>query len=55
MDVARELRNRWMEQVNDSLQALPAPKGRYEVSRTMEPAGAGAETGCAWGGGGGGA
>ncbi|MDQ3440503.1 MAG: GNAT family N-acetyltransferase [Planctomycetota bacterium] len=32
---ARELRDRYLERVNDSPDALPAPTGRYDVSRTL--------------------
>jgi hypothetical protein len=32
---ARELRDRYLERVNESPEALPAPAARYDVSRTL--------------------
>jgi hypothetical protein len=32
---ARELRDRWMERVNDDALLLPAPRGTYDVSRAL--------------------
>ncbi|MGB7157227.1 MAG: hypothetical protein WBD40_04115, partial [Tepidisphaeraceae bacterium] len=42
---ARQLRDVWMERANDGMLALPAPRGKYDVSRTLDVGGGGSGVG----------